>query len=107
MPTATKRSRKQPSRGQREVLTLREAAEYLRAAEDDILDLAMQGDLPGRKIRDEWRFHRSALAEWLCQPSPRQRLLRHAGVAHDDPYLDELLRQVYAERRRVPGGEQE
>ncbi|HUG92281.1 MAG TPA: helix-turn-helix domain-containing protein [Planctomycetaceae bacterium] len=101
MSTATKRRKKPTTADRAEVLTLREAAEYLRAAEDDVLELATRGDLPGRKIKDEWRFHRRALADWLCRPSPRERLLRHAGAAQDDPYLDEMLEQIYRERGRV------
>ena len=100
MTTATKRRKKQSAAVQPEVLTLREAAEYLRTDEKDVVALAAQGDLPGRKINDEWRFHRQALADWLSRPSPRERLLRHAGIARDDPYLHDMLEQIYRERGR-------
>jgi excisionase family DNA binding protein len=105
MATATKRRKKRFSADRVDVLTLSEAAEYLRAAQVDVVELATHGDLPGRKIKDEWRFHRHALVKWLCRPARRERLLRHAGMAQDDPYMDKLLEQIYRERQRdVPKG---
>jgi excisionase family DNA binding protein len=82
------------------VLTLAEAAAYLRVAEKDVLDLATRKDLPGRKIGDKWRFLKQALAEWLRASSPKDLLMRHAGVAKGDPYFDEMLKTIYEERGR-------
>jgi len=81
MPTAAKSTKKRPTPDKREVLTLAEAAAYLRVAEKEVLELARRGDVPGRKIGSEWRFHKEALADWLRTPSPRDRLMRHAGAA--------------------------
>jgi len=83
-----------------EVLTLAEAAEYLRVAESDILDLAMRHEMPARKIGDQWRFHKQAIVDWLMRSSPRERLLEHAGALKDDPYLEEMLQKIYEERGR-------
>jgi len=83
-----------------EVLTLAEAAEYLRVSEPDVVDLATKHGLPGRKIGDQWRFHKRGLSDWLLRPSPKERLLRHAGALKDDSTLDELLNEVYARRGR-------
>ena len=83
-----------------EVLTLEEAAAYLRVSPEQVDDLATRRDLPARKIGDQWRFHKAALVDWLCQPSPKERLMRHAGAAKDDPYRDEMLRTIYQNRRR-------
>jgi excisionase family DNA binding protein len=83
-----------------EVLTLDEAAAYLRVSSEEVDGLASRGDLPGRKIGEQWRFHRSALVEWLSQPSPAERLMRHAGAAKDDPYRDELPQMIAQNRRR-------
>lgn len=90
-----------------EVLTLAEAAEYLRVSEEDMNELATRGELHGRNVRGEWRFHRQALARWLCVPSPRERLLRHAGVAKDDPYLDQILEDIYRDRKSSLDGDEE
>ncbi len=83
-----------------DVLTLQEAAAYLRVSAEEVDSLATRCVLPGRKIGDQWRFHRSALVDWLCQSSPVERLMRHAGAAKDDPYRDEMLRMIYEKRGR-------
>jgi excisionase family DNA binding protein len=83
-----------------DVLTLQEAAEYLRVSTGEVDALATRCVLPGRKIGDQWRFHRCALVDWLSQSSPVERLMRHAGAAKDDPYRDEILRMIYEKRGR-------
>jgi excisionase family DNA binding protein len=54
-----------PSEASTEVLTLAEAAELLRVDEDTVSGMAERGELPGRKLADEWRFARSAILRWL------------------------------------------
>jgi excisionase family DNA binding protein len=83
-----------------EILTLREAAGYLRVSEDEVLELAERSDLPGRKIGREWRFLKEALGDWLRRSSPKERLLRHAGIAKDDPYIKAMLQNIYQARGR-------
>jgi excisionase family DNA binding protein len=105
-----------------EVLTLAEAAAYLRILEDALEKLAAERAIPARKIGDEWRFSRTALHDWLrCVPAAdepwfhagagsaepsaprrvsRQRLLELSGAWKDDPTVDEMLRQIYKERGR-------
>jgi len=83
-----------------DVLTLQEAAEYLRVSTDEVDALATRCVLPGRKIGDQWRFHRCALVDWLSQSSPLERLMRHAGATKDDPNRDEILRMIYEKRGR-------
>jgi excisionase family DNA binding protein len=48
-----------------EVLTSEQAAELLAVEPAALLELAEQGELPGRQIGGEWRFSRSALLAWL------------------------------------------
>jgi excisionase family DNA binding protein len=48
-----------------EVLTVEQAAELLQVEADDVRALADAGELPGRRIGDEWRFLRRALLAWL------------------------------------------
>jgi excisionase family DNA binding protein len=57
----------------REVLTLAEAAAYLRVAEEELADLAVGGGIPARRIGGEWRFLRGALDDWLSHSG------RHVG----------------------------
>ena len=47
------------------VLTVDEAAELLRIDAKKLVKLATAGDVPGRKLGDEWRFSRSGLLNWL------------------------------------------
>ena len=45
-----------------EVLTLDEAAAYLRVSEDDIIELVDSQKLPGRFTGSEWRFLKTAFS---------------------------------------------
>jgi excisionase family DNA binding protein len=49
-----------------EVLTASEAAALLRVDEAALLAAAAQGELPGRRIGEEWRFSKAALLGWLA-----------------------------------------
>jgi excisionase family DNA binding protein len=53
-----------------EVLTTEEAAELLQVEPGDVTALAEAGDLPGRKIGEEWRFLRRAVLAWLGGGGP-------------------------------------
>src|SRR4051794_13475966 len=48
-----------------EVLSPAEVADLLQVEEELVGELADKGELPGRKIGDEWRFSRTAVLEWL------------------------------------------
>jgi excisionase family DNA binding protein len=49
----------------KEILTPREAAEYLSVHVRTIYRLAKNRDIPCRKIGGSWRFKKDALDEWL------------------------------------------
>jgi excisionase family DNA binding protein len=83
-----------------EVLTLAEAAAYLRVAENQLADLAARQDIPGRQIGNEWRFLKTALANWLATPARKGFWETQFGALKDDPHLDEMLRDIYRERGR-------
>ena len=89
------------SKTRHDVLTLSEAARHLRVAERDVEELAAQGALPGRRVKEEWRFLRAALDDWLRGPDHRTALLQQAGALVDDPYLPQLLRSINVRRRRT------
>jgi excisionase family DNA binding protein len=94
-----------------EVLTLAEAAAYLRLSDEDVVRLVREQALPGRRIDREWRFLKAALQEWLRSPSPalqaQEDLMQWAGAFRDDPELDEIVREAYRQRGRpiTPEGE--
>src|SRR5262245_18928782 len=48
-----------------EVLTLAEAADYLRVPEAALVDLVNQQEIPAQKIGGEWRLLKRALTDWL------------------------------------------
>jgi hypothetical protein len=90
------------------VLTLNELADYLKLPPETILNQANQGQLPGRKIEDTWRFLKDAMTsgrsetndDWLRAQDSRTILLQQAGAFADDPTLEEMRDQVYANRGR-------
>ena len=49
-----------------DVMTLKEAADYLKLNEKSLSRLAQDGRIPARKLVNQWRFHRSALDSWLA-----------------------------------------
>lgn len=83
-----------------EVLTLEEAAAFLRVSPEAVMRLVVQQALPGRPIEGEWRFLRAALADWLRDRSGKAVLLSQAGALADDESLAEVRRVIYQERGR-------
>ncbi len=49
-----------------EVLTLDQLATLLELDVEVVRELAEQGDVPGRKLGEEWRFARAAVLAWLA-----------------------------------------
>src|SRR6476659_7998173 len=85
--TAAAQSRELPPMRQPEwpeVLTLAEAAAYLRVPEVEVERIAGTQGLPGRRIGAESRFSRAAIQDWLRRPSMKESLLRLAGSWKDD-----------------------
>jgi excisionase family DNA binding protein len=56
------------------VLTLKEAADYLRLSEMTILRLANQGLIPGAKIGRQWRFAKESIMALVKHPEILRRL---------------------------------
>jgi excisionase family DNA binding protein len=83
-----------------EVLTLEDAAAYLRVPVESVLRLATKDELPGRQVDGQWRFLRAGLADWLRGRSGRAILLSQAGALADDESLPEILNSIYAARGR-------
>ncbi|MEN6449456.1 MAG: helix-turn-helix domain-containing protein [Thermoguttaceae bacterium] len=83
-----------------EVLTPEEAAAFLRVPEDSLQRLVSKQALPGRKIDDQWRFLKAALAAWLCDRTGKDILLGQAGALADDESLVGLRNAIYESRGR-------
>lgn len=56
------------------VLTVKEAAAYLRLSEMTILRLSNQGLIPGAKIGRQWRFTREAILGLVKHPEILRRM---------------------------------
>jgi excisionase family DNA binding protein len=89
-----------------EVLTLAEAAAFLRVTEQDVLRLVREQGLPGRAVGEDWRFLKAAVEGWLGTPAPDPRKFweTHFGALKDDPYLEEMLKEIYRRRGRPEDG---
>jgi excisionase family DNA binding protein len=48
-----------------EVMTLSEAASYLRVSRNSIIDLVREQNLPATKLAGKWRFKRTAVDHWM------------------------------------------
>jgi excisionase family DNA binding protein len=83
-----------------DILTIEEASAYLRLPIETVLRQAKQGNIPGRKIEDEWRFLKVGIDDWLRSKSGRSILLQQAGAFADDDTLVELRKNIYETRGR-------
>ena len=84
-----------------EVLTLAEAAAYLRVTENEVLGLVRNQELPGRKLANDWRFLKTAVQDWLrAPPSKKDGLLMQIGAFEDDPDLGAMLAEIHRQRGR-------
>lgn len=83
-----------------EVLTLAEAAAFLRVPEEGLRQDAAAGRVPGRLIAGQWRFVKEALLDWLSQPEPQP------GRAKTGAELVERIRAI-RERSQFPETEEE
>lgn len=111
-----------------EVLTLGEAAAFLRVPEEGLKQDADSGCLPGRLVAGQWRFVKQALLEWLSSapanaevgtsPTRPGDLIRKAmppgvndgfllaiGAFADDKTLEPLVEEIYRDRKRNLVGE--
>jgi len=88
-----------------EVLTLAEAAVYLRLPEADVIELVHSQCLPGRVVGGEFRFLKAAIQQWLSMGSPtraarKSAQLEAAGAFKDDPDLLGIVENIYRQRGR-------
>lgn len=51
-----------------EVMSAEQAGKFLQIDENNVIELAEAGQLPGRKLGPVWRFSRDALVAWLAGP---------------------------------------
>jgi excisionase family DNA binding protein len=83
-----------------EVLTLEEAAAFLRLSSQKVEELGLKGDIPGRRVEQTWLFLRKALEEWLLGKDGRTAWLKFAGAFADDETLPQIRAAAYEARGR-------
>jgi excisionase family DNA binding protein len=87
------------------VLTLAEAAAYLRLPEAEVVGLVRSQGLPGRRTGGEWRFLKAAIQHWLATPAQtwetrKAAILELAGKYKEDPDLEGFVEDAYRRRGR-------
>lgn len=50
-----------------DILTIEEAADFLRLGKRSIYKLAKEGRIPGKKVFSKWRFEKESLKKWVRQ----------------------------------------
>ena len=55
----------------REVMTVKEVADYLRVSHRTIYSMAVAGELPAAKVANQWRFKKAEVDAWLTALSRR------------------------------------
>ena len=80
-----------------DVLTLAEAAAYLRLPEQDVIDAALSQGLPGRLVGGEWRFLKPALQQWLGASQPTAEMRKAAQMAFAGAWKDDPMEKEYRE----------
>jgi excisionase family DNA binding protein len=88
-----------------DVLTLAEAAAFLRAPEAELLRLVETHDIPAQQIGGEWRFLKSALTDWLRYGRDYFREFRRWPWLFDHPTMEEFLFLLEKRLRNKPGAE--
>ncbi len=49
----------------KDILTIEEAAEYLRLGKRSVYKLAKAGKMPAKMVLNKWRFEKDSLREWV------------------------------------------
>src|SRR4051794_25841200 len=88
-----------------EVLTLAEAAAYLRLPEEDVMRMVREQNLHARQVGSEWRFLKAAIQDWLRAGTPslqanKEAWMSLAGKYKDDPDLLRICEEAYRQRGR-------
>jgi len=52
-----------------DVMTIQEAAEFLRCHPRTLQKMAIRGEIPAKKVGSLWRFSRQRLQDWMQEPN--------------------------------------
>jgi len=62
---------------EKEIMTVKQVAEYLQMDEHTIYKLARSGQIPSIKIAGQWRFKKEVIDKWISDES-LERVLQNA-----------------------------
>lgn len=68
-----------------EILTIREVADLLKIGEKTAYTMAQSGELPGFKVRGQWRFRRSDIDVWIRSQVEAGRPAGPSGARSSQP----------------------
>jgi excisionase family DNA binding protein len=54
---------------EKEIMTVKQMAEYLQMDEHTVYKLARSGQIPSIKIAGQWRFKKEVIDKWISQES--------------------------------------
>jgi len=64
--------------GSGEIMDIDGLSSYLKISKSTLYKLAQHGGLPGQKVGKQWRFHKTAVDEWLRRnPAHGEKESRH------------------------------
>lgn len=75
----------------REVMDIRQAADYLGISGDTLYRYASEGFVPAFKLGNRWRFRKSLLDDWMDQQSGVKPAVAREAV---DPMVKKPVRAV-------------
>lgn len=74
-----------------QVLTLEEAAQYLKVAKPTLYRLLEDGKIPAFKVGNQWRFTRELIDTWLWDQLPKKKKVL---VLDEDEFVTSELRRI-------------
>ena len=77
------------------LMTVQEAADYLRVTEKTVYRLLKRGHIPATKVGRQWRFEKAAIDEWLHRNSVRTKVT--ILVVDDEEVVRELFKETLEE----------
>jgi excisionase family DNA binding protein len=89
-----------------EVLTARQAAEFLQTSRDTLIRKARAGQIPAAKLGREWRFRKSDLDAWLAAGGGM--VVRETMIVEGEPFVVTIRhtpRGWFGEVEDLPGCE--
>lgn len=57
----------------KQILSIREAAEFLSISHDTMYKYAIEGTIPGFKLGNRWRFDLAKIYEWIEKQYPESK----------------------------------